>query len=92
MPRAMTPMLLLASQILATCALSLPSGPGLRVDPLPANVAAPCAHPQEALGLGDWKIIAGWLGSELIKCGAKLRADVTAYNAIAAAVNKTGQH
>jgi hypothetical protein len=80
-------MLLLACQILATCAPLPPSGPGLHIDPLPANVAAPCPRPETALDLGDWKVISGWLGTELIKCSSKQAVAVDAYVAVAAAVN-----
>jgi hypothetical protein len=50
-------------------------------------VAAPCPRPETALDLGDWKVISGWLGTELIKCGSKQAVAVDAYVAVAAAVN-----
>jgi hypothetical protein len=39
-------------------------------------VSAPCARPEVFLDAGDWEIIAGRLGSELINCGAKQAAVV----------------
>jgi hypothetical protein len=52
----------------------------LRIEPLPATVAKTCRHPSSFLGAGDWELIAGRLGDELITCNARRGAAVDAYS------------
>jgi hypothetical protein len=47
------------------------TGGKVRIEPPPANVAAPCDHPSEFLSAGDWELIASRIGDALIYCGRK---------------------
>lgn len=31
----------------------------------------PCPHPSRHLGAGDWELVAGRIGDDLIDCGAR---------------------
>ena len=61
------------------------SADGVRPDPLPANVAAPCPHPLEVIGgvrggtVGDDEVRMGRLGDALLQCGEEKAIAVTAY-------------
>jgi hypothetical protein len=63
---------------------------GVRPDPLPANVAAPCPSPASLLSRGgmvaDDEISMGRIGDALISCGREKAVAVTAYNDLAAAI------
>lgn len=61
--------ILAAPLLLAACNVSTVAG--VRIDPPPASIAAPCGHPREHLGAGDWELIAGRIGDELIDCRAR---------------------
>ena len=66
-----------------------PKGGGaVQIDPLPANVAEPCARPEAYLGAGDWELIAVRIGDELIDCGHKHRIAVEDGRAIREAVSQ----
>ena len=53
---------------------------------LPQNVETPCERPETYLGAGDWEIIAGRIGDELIACAAEKQVAVDAYNGVAGVV------
>lgn len=74
------------ARILAPAALSLLTACGgsggagaLRIEPLPAEIAAPCDRPEDYLGVRDWEIMAGRIGDALIECGAEKQVAVDAY-------------
>lgn len=71
--------------VLTACGVSAPSS-HLRLEPLPPNIAAPCRRPETFLDAGDWELIAGRMGAELILCGQKQRAAVDAAQAASAAI------
>ena len=77
---------LAAVSALTACTGSKGAGNGLRIEPLPAQVEAPCRHPSEFLGAGDWELIAGRIGDELIACSAEKQIAVDGYNGIRRAV------
>jgi len=56
------------------------------VNRLPQNVETPCERPETYLGAGDWEIIAGRIGDELIACAAEKQVAVDAYNGVAGVV------
>lgn len=67
------------------------SGGGVRLDPLPANIAAPCPHPSTFLRPGartvaDDEIMVGRIGDALIDCEGRRSAAVAAYEAAAKAL------
>lgn len=80
------PMLFFACLPLTACLGS--NAAGVRIEPLPASIAAPCPHPSRHLSTGDWEIMAGRLGDDLLACGAKLTAAVKAYEAVREAVGE----
>jgi hypothetical protein len=43
---------------------------GAHLPPPDAALTAPCAHPSRHLDAGDWEIVAGRIGDDLIACGA----------------------
>ena len=53
---------------------------GVRLDPLPTEVAAQCLHPSEIPVGNDWEVFVGRVGDELIACRAQKDLAVTAYN------------
>lgn len=67
------------AKILTLCAVCLPltacdgwkGGGEVRSDPPQAVFAQPCARPEQFLSAGDWELIAGRIGDELIDCEAK---------------------
>lgn len=61
-------------------------GDGLRLDPLPHDVATACDRPETFLAAGDWEIIAGRIGDALIDCGDEKMIAVGAYGAARAAL------
>lgn len=72
MRRALIPLLLAACPALTACAGSGPAG--ARIEPLPEAGLRPCRPPSDYLpqpGAGDWELIAGRIGDELIRCGAE---------------------
>lgn len=60
-----------ASLPLAACGAWRDVGRGLALDPPEVVFAAPCPHPADFLGAGDWEIILGRLGDALIDCEAR---------------------
>ena len=78
---------MLAFPLLMNCSAPERGGP-VQIEPLPANVAAPCARPEAYLGAGDWELIAVRIGDELIDCGHKHRIAVEDGRAIREAVSK----
>lgn len=74
------PALLCAALTLPSCG---PFGSGggnrLALPPMPPAAAQPCARPDEALGAGDWRLIAGRLGDALIDCEARRALAVTTH-------------
>lgn len=72
MRRALIPLLLVALPALTACAGSGPDG--ARIEPLPEAALRSCRSPADYLprpGTGDWELIAGRIGDELIRCGAE---------------------
>ena len=65
---------------------------GVRSDPLPVNVAAPCPHPLDVIGgvrggtVGDDEVRMGRLGDALLQCGEEKAIAVTAYEDLRLAV------
>ncbi|SMP31492.1 hypothetical protein SAMN06265373_1081 [Shimia sagamensis] len=59
----------------------------LRIEPLPATVTSSCTDPRAFLRAGDWEIIAGRLGDELISCNGKRGLAVEAYDGVRHALN-----
>jgi len=67
---ALIPLLLVVCPALTACGGSRPAG--VPIEPPPASVMVPCRHPAEflpAAGQGDWELIVGRIGDELIRCG-----------------------
>ena len=71
--------------LLAACSGSIGAG-DLRIDTLPANVEEDCPPPSRHLGAGDWEIIAGRIGDDLIECAAEKKIAVDAYNGVRTSV------
>ena len=68
------------------------SGAGkLRLEPLPANLAADCPRPEALLSRGgtvaDDELSIGRLGDALLICGAQKRAVVGAYDEVRSALS-----
>ncbi len=67
------------------CFGSTNAGAGLRLDPLPVNVALPCPHPAHVIqtvrndSVGADEIRLGRLGDALLECSAEKEIAVTAY-------------
>lgn len=59
---------------------------GLEIEPLPAEVAAPCPQPGEFLAgtgsVADDEITMGRIGDALIACGQQKAAAVAAYDGV----------
>lgn len=70
------PILALLSGCLLMTACAGSPAVGAKMAPLPENVRAPCPGPSAFLDAGDWELMAGRLGDELILCGKKHRAAV----------------
>jgi len=75
---------------LAGCGGSSGDGAGLRIDPLPAAVIAPCPHPSTLLDRGGTvasdEISLGRIGDALIACDGARAVAVEAYQGAAAAL------
>lgn len=70
--RALIPLLLLAALALTACGGLKPGGAQI---PRPdTSLTAPCARPENHLGAGDWEIMAGRIGDDLIRCGQEKEA------------------
>lgn len=76
---------MIAGQVLTACSGSIVAG--VRPDPLPTNVAAPCDDPRDVDSGGDWEIYAGRLGDALIKCGAEKMIAVEAFGRVGAVIS-----
>ena len=87
-PSRILPALALASMLPACSGWS--GAGGLRLDPLPAAVVAPCPHPATLLSRGgtvaDDEVSLGRIGSALILCGEQKSLAVDAYNGARAAL------
>jgi len=78
--------LLCAAPLLTACGVWSGAGP-IKVPDLPEDVRQPCPHPRDVVrGLGDWEIMAGRLGDELIECGAEKQVGVDGYDGVRGAV------
>lgn len=77
-------MLATAGLLLASCGGF--NGAGVRLPDLSADVRAPCPHPSKFIGAGDWELIAGRLGDQLIECGAEKAIAVAASDLVAEAL------
>lgn len=75
--------LLVALPHLTACSGFAGSG-SPNLERLPASIAQRCRRPEEFLGAGDWELIAGRIGSELILCGKKHQVAVADSEAKAA--------
>lgn len=84
-PRGLTLTLFLVFPPLAACGGFGAVG-GLTAGRLPTNVERPCERPETYLGAGDWEIIAGRIGDELITCSAEKQVAVEAYNQVAGVI------
>lgn len=73
---------ILAAPLLLTACLGSNGAGVLRIEPLPATVAAPCKHPSSFLDATDWEIIAGRIGDELIRCREKHGLAVQGYSGV----------
>lgn len=86
-PSRILPALALASALPACSAWS---GGGVRLEPLPAAVVAPCPHPATLLSRGgtvaDDEVSLGRIGSALIACGEEKQLAVDAYAGARAAL------
>lgn len=71
---------------LAACSGSMRAGSGLTVADLPAQARQECLHPSAMLAAGDWEIIAGRLGDELIRCENRRALAVQGYDGVRGAV------
>lgn len=86
------PILTMIALVLALtgCAGLKADGTGVRPDPLPASVAAPCPHPADLLSRGgtvaDDEISLGRIGDALIECEGRRAVAVAAYEGLAGAL------
>jgi len=60
-------------------------GEGLQIRDLPPAAQQKCQPPASFLNAGDWEIIAGRIGDELIKCENRRDLAVQAYQGVKAA-------
>ena len=70
------------------CAGSKPAG--ARLEPPPPGALRACRHPATFLpapGAGDWEIIAGRIGDELLRCADEKRVLTLWVQGVSAAVN-----
>ena len=74
--------------ILAACADWRGGGTGLSVPDLPAQARQECQHPSTMLGAGDWEIIAGRIGDELIRCEGRRGLAVHGYDGVREALGQ----
>ena len=81
MPRALISMVVV-SLTLAACSGSGRGGVGLKLPDLPPQARQECPHPSTLLGAGDWEIIAGRLGDELIRCEGRRGLAVQGYDGV----------
>lgn len=78
------PVLLILALGLTACGGS--NAAGVRLDPLPVNVAEDCPHPSDVVAtvrghtVADDEVRMGRLGDELLECRAEKRVAVQAYN------------
>ncbi|GHF33409.1 hypothetical protein GCM10017056_01030 [Seohaeicola zhoushanensis] len=82
-------MLTAAVLALTACDASGPAG-APRLEPPPAGAMRVCRHPTEFLpppGSGDWEIIAGRIGDELLRCRAEKQVLATWAAGVSAAIN-----
>lgn len=83
--RALLPALVIPALVLMGCDGF--RGAGVRLDPLPANVSDPCAHPASVIAtvngytVGDDENRIGRLGDALLECGREKQVAVEAYDA-----------
>lgn len=82
MQHAMRLALIVPALMLTACGASKVDG--VRIDPLPANVATACPHPtvflpSAPLTVAGDEVLVGRVGDALIACEAKRAAAVTAY-------------
>jgi hypothetical protein len=76
--------LAIAGPLLASCGGF--NAAGVRPPDLSAEVRAPCPHPSKFIGAGDWELIAGRLGDQLIECGAEKVIAIAAIDLVADAL------
>lgn len=65
-------------------------GVGARIEEPPVGAMRVCRHPTEFLpapGQGDWEVIAGRLGDELLRCRGEKKVLVAWAQGISAAIN-----
>ena len=77
---------ILIAVTLAACSGLTGGGTGVAVSDLPAQARQDCQHPSTMLGAGDWEIIAGRLGDELIRCENRRALAVQGYDGVRAAL------
>ena len=83
------PTLWLPIVCLLTAACSASSSGGVRLQPPPQT--EPCRHPTTFLpppGTGDWELLAGRLGDELIRCGEDKAAMEAWVRSVVAVLNR----
>lgn len=85
MPRALI-LTLAAFLLTAACSGSRPGGSGLVIHDLPTAARQACVDPASVLRAGDWELIAGRLGDELIRCENRRELAVQAYDGVRGAV------
>lgn len=84
---------MLAASALTGCGAS--SSGGIRADPLPVTVAAPCDHPSDVVatvagrGVGRDEVRLGRVGDALIECAAEKAVVVAAYDALREITSKS---
>ena len=78
-------LMFVALPALTACGDLKGGGEGLQIRDLPPAAAQKCQLPASFLNAGDWEIIAGRIGDELIKCENRRGLAVQAYQGVKAA-------
>jgi hypothetical protein len=84
-------MLALAGPLLLTACVgsNTDGGATARIDPPPTEAAIPCPRPEDFLRAGDWEVIAGRIGDELVACEQRRRLAVEAYQGLRRALGRS---
>lgn len=73
--------------VLTACDGFRSAGEGLEVPDIPENARQECQSPTAFLRAGDWELVAGRMGDELIRCEGRREIAVQGFDAVRDAVS-----